>query len=170
MISVSLCAMAVVDLRVEYSLDFMVYRAMRICFHPMKCLATCLLIALLSLPLVGQVICIGADGHVVVESALNGKCFDGPSRAATDVAFVVASPSADFSDCGVCVDILVGSNAKARRVVARHASSPVPLVLPVFIALNDAAGTPRNPASHPPRHRGCTNTPLAHLQTVSLLV
>lgn len=138
----------------------------------MKCLATRFLIAVLSLPLVGQglVLCIGADGHVAVESASDGKCCDSPSRDVTGSAFVVALPPADSADCGICVDIVIDSNTEAGRVAARQAPAFAPSVLPVLIALDDALGTPCNSALHPPRHRGCTNTPLAHLRTVSLLV
>jgi len=137
----------------------------------MQRIATFLLIFLLALPLVGQgqVLCIGADGHVAVESAFNGKCCEGSRPGWFGDAPVVSGPITDRDDCGLCADILIGSDVKADRA-ARLVSSSVSLVVPALAALGDVPGIPATPASHPPRQNGYANSPLSHLRTVTLLV
>lgn len=134
--------------------------------------ATYLLIAVLSLPLVGQgqVLCIGADGHVAVESAFNGKCCGGSRPDRFGDAPVVSGPITDRDDCGLCADILIGSDVKADRAARLVFSSSASLAVPAFVALDDAPGIPTTPASHPPRQKGYANSPLSHLRTVTLLV
>lgn len=133
--------------------------------------ATYLLIAVLSLPLVGQgqVLCIGADGHVAVESAFNGKCYEGSRPDRFGDALVVFGSITDRDDCGACADILIGSDVKTDRS-ARLVSSSVSLVVPALATLDDAPGIPTTPASRPPRQKGYANNPISHLRTVTLLV
>lgn len=130
-----------------------------------------LLILLLSLPLVGQgqVLCIGADGHVAVESARNGKCCDGSSPDRISDTLVVSGRSTAGDDCGVCTDIYISSAAKSDRA-ARAVASPVSFVVPMFPVLYEAPGISTSPASHPPRQKGYANSPLSHLRTVMILV
>jgi len=137
----------------------------------MQRIATFLLVFMLALPLVGQgqVLCIGADGHVALESAFNGKCFEGSRPDGFGGAPVVSGPISDRDDCGVCADILIGSDFKADRS-GRLVSSSVSLVVPAFVALEAVPQIPATPASHPPRQKGAANSPLSHLRTVTLLV
>lgn len=131
-----------------------------------------ILMTLLVLPLTGQgqVLCIGVDGHVAIESAFNGKCCDAPQSARSVSWSVVSGPLTDFSDCGSCSDILIGSAVNSDRM-ARQQSSVSPALLLALVAVFD-----RDPALtsvralHPPRQTAPRNNPLAHLLTVSLLV
>lgn len=138
----------------------------------MRRTGTYLLIVLLALPLAGQgqVLCIGMDGHVALESAFNGKCCDGPQPARSGGWPVVSGSLADFSDCGLCADILIGGTANADRMARlQNGAPPTPLV-PIAAIFVRVPGTSLVPASHPPRQAAHQNTPLAHLRTVTLLV
>lgn len=134
--------------------------------------ATCFLIAFLSLPSLGQgqVLCIGVDGHVALESAFNGKCCDAPQPTRSDGWPVVSGPLTDLSDCGLCADILVGGAANADRMARPKSSASPAFVLPLVAVLDRALGLPPIPASHPPRQAAPQNSPLSHIRTVSLLV
>jgi hypothetical protein len=60
----------------------------------------------------GVALCIGADGHVALESARNGKCCQtGPS--AVEVAYVLRSSFGNPDDCGICTDLVVGGLSRS---------------------------------------------------------
>lgn len=127
------------------------------------------LFVLLSLPMQGrgQVLCIGADGHIAFESAPEGKCCDGAEYARIAAAVLSSLPSA--ADCGDCTDILIRSNTTAYRA-SRLDTAMLEVDLPALavtpclpeIAYNLAVPLPARPAM--------VKAARCHLRSVSLVV
>jgi hypothetical protein len=132
------------------------------------CLTCCLLMPMST---VGLVLCIGADGHVVFETARNGHCTTpiAPTSTLSQQTIPWASPP---DHCGPCVDVpLLTSDAVSQQFVPTF-----PLVLQLEVpgsvlvpwAVSAAPELPLRPCwLSCPR---VINTILRALRTVILLV
>ena len=90
----------------------------------MKSLNTILLfvmiLLLIDVPgLHGYVLCIGDDGHISVEAAVNGSCTVAGPPAPDAGHSVVFSGTEDEDHCGKCIDIAISSVKTGDRVVSK---------------------------------------------------
>ena len=93
------------------------------------------------------VLCIGSDGHVEFEIAVNGRCTDthAPHEAHTEIA--MAADSAEKNHCGSCLDLPI-----LVSVVTE----------PYLIPVQDALIHPPASATTPIAHRANGSTLLTH--------
>lgn len=127
-----------------------------------------LLIALLSLPVFshGQVLCVGADGHWAIETAVAGKCCSDHASAPGLLHESVGQKTED-SHCGTCADFVIsGANQDDRSAHRGGLISPVAVCLSLVLtnplpSFSHAAFAPATPP--------ILNTPLSHIRTVALL-
>jgi hypothetical protein len=119
----------------------------------------------------GVVACIGADGHVAIEYAINGTCTsfgcEKTERPSTSSAIRPTVPS--NSHCGSCIDIPFGA-AEVNKQPVLHGTPPSANLHLVPDCQSDAVGSGTTHAA------GMTaqicpfaNTTLTHLRTVCLL-
>jgi len=88
----------------------------------------------------GTVLCIGADGHIALEVATNGRC--GDLGSAPSLEHITSVPQ-NTEHCGSCIDVsLSASNSEDQQVFSAPTASPklaapalalVALVLPVSV-------------------------------------
>jgi hypothetical protein len=87
----------------------------------------------------GTVLCIGADGHIALEIAKNGRC--GNLSSVPSREHITPMPQ-NTDHCGVCVDVsLSASNSNDQQIFSAPSASPkleapvlalVPLVIAIY--------------------------------------
>jgi hypothetical protein len=69
----------------------------------------------------GTVLCIGADGHIALEIAKNGRCGDLSSVSPSEH---ITPMSQNTDHCGVCVDVsLSASNSDGQQIFSAQSAS-----------------------------------------------
>ena len=135
---------------------------------------TCLLIYFFTVltPLSSHVLCVGADGHVQFEAAINGrcKCAEANARAQSKVAFTAVASSID--PCGSCLDIpIFASNGDQQVVVPAKPTPPDFSVSTTALTAIQPIITVVVPTNNPlPDYPPRINPTLISLRTVTLLI
>jgi hypothetical protein len=86
----------------------------------------------------GTVLCIGADGHIALEIAKNGRCGDLSSVPSRE--HITPMPQ-NTDHCGVCVDVsLSASNSDDQQILSAPSASPkleapVLALMPLIISI-----------------------------------
>lgn len=123
-------------------------------------------------PLSSHVLCLGADGHIEFEAAINGRCTDVTANAwaQSKVAFTALTSSED--PCGSCLDIpIFASNGDQQVVVpVKNTSSNLSVSTVAIITIQQPASatipTHISRIDFPTR----INPTLIALRTVTLLI
>jgi hypothetical protein len=114
----------------------------------------------------GTVLCIGADGHIALEVAKNGRCgnFSSPREHITQLPL-------STEHCGGCIDVsLSASNSDDQQIFSMPSASPkldAPVLALLAFVLPVSLASPQRHVVLPPVSRA--NTLLA-LRTVVLLL
>lgn len=116
----------------------------------------------------GVVLCFGADGHVAVESAGDGKCCQETASTTPELSFV--ADGATTGGCGVCSDVRVGDASVQKVAPTRVRDAAVQIAVDFVspkIGIESINTSLRIPCTR--RSLSISTTPLSHLRTVTLL-
>ena len=132
-----------------------------------------LLVCVLMAPVAAMdvVLCIGADGHVTLEAASNGRCSDAavPTSAARRPQTTVTRASADH--CGPCLDVPLSTDATKEQLSSALHTFPqldapgLALVTCLLSISLDLSTIPLGPCALP-----TVSTTLRAIRTVVLLL
>ena len=81
------------------------------------------LILLLQLSLPGLALCLGADGHVALESYSRGLCDEISSEFASQessLSFIQTLSNSNTKHCGACIDIPIADSNSKNKVAASN--------------------------------------------------
>lgn len=127
-----------------------------------------LLVGLLVAPVVAHdvVLCLGADGHVSLESARNGRCNTVSGTLAAPVV-QITTVQAQTDHCGPCVDVAISTShtaAQSTSLVQTLAPSMLALSPLCLSATVDVPPVSRLSTALPASYVALT--PLLHLMTL----
>jgi hypothetical protein len=116
----------------------------------------------------GTVLCIGADGHIALEFAKNGRC--GNFSSVSPREHITQIPQ-NIDHCGGCIDVsLSASNSVDQQIFSAPSASPklqAPVLALLAFVMSVSIESPQRYVVLPPVSRA--NTLLA-LRTVILLL
>ena len=104
-------------------------------------------LSIVPMQLSNYVLCIGSDGHVEFEVAVNGRCTDTHALHEMQTEIAMAADSAEENHCGSCLDLPI-----LVSVVTE----------PYLIPVQDALIRPSDSATTPITHRSNTSMLLRH--------
>lgn len=120
------------------------------------------------MPLSNYVLCLGADGHVEFEVAVNGRCTDAQAFDSKHAEVMFTETTLETDHCGSCIDLAIFVSLDtqlsvflAKNVSIHHSAPTVALVLHQtrMLSATPLFGTPL-----------LINPTLRFLRTVTLLI
>ena len=128
-------------------------------------------LCLVPMQLSNYVLCIGIDGHVDFEIAINGRCTDTHDLHERDIEIVMTADTAEENHCGSCFDfaIFVSLGVEPYLVPIQNPLTDPPPSVTTFIVhpANDSTFLTRPPFPGIP---SVISPTIASLRTTTLLI
>lgn len=81
---------------------------------------TSIVVLFIQVPFSSHAICFGEDGHVLLESAVEGKCCSIDEEHKNEIILRKDSPGEQSDHCGDCVDIILTINDFIKHSQIKH--------------------------------------------------